>query len=180
MAFDQWLQEAAAASCNRRPASSSDPRMSLRSSVRTSVKVEVADRTSECASMNFSTSGMKDLIGMAIPFSYLKTLEKLYQSDFSELYSPMVDSRFANKTFNAGKLAFRKLAEGLAVVLPGSKRAIVYVLPDLTYPTMWRIRFPDGCLSAMANMSRAKDAALLHAAAILNRPGQGAEPLAAA
>jgi hypothetical protein len=63
---------------------------------------------------------------------------------------------------------------------PGSKRAIVYVLPDLTYPTMWRIRFPDGCLSAMANMSRAKDAALLHAAAILNRPGQGAEPLAAA
>ena len=55
------------------------------------VKVEVADRTSECASMNFSTSGMKDLIRMAIPFSYLKTLEKLYQSDFSELYSPMVD-----------------------------------------------------------------------------------------
>ena len=180
MAFDQWLQEAAAASCNRRPASSSDPRMSLRSlsanlcqggSSRSDLRVRI---------YKFSTSGMKDLIGMAIPFSYLKTLEKLYQSDFSGLYSPMVDNRFANKTFNAGKLAFRKLAEGLAVVLPGSKRAIVYVLPDLTYPTMWRIRFPDGRLSAMANMSRAKDAALLHAAAILNRPGQGAEPLAAA
>jgi hypothetical protein len=92
----------------------------------------------------------------------------------------MVDNRFANRTFNAGKLAFKQTAEGLAVVLASSKRAIVYVVPDLTYPTMWRIRFPDGHLSAMANKSRAKDAALLHAAAILNRQGQGAEPLAAA
>ena len=52
----------------------------------------------------------------------------------------MVDNRFANRTFNAGKLAFKQTAEGLAVVLAGSKRAIVYVLPDLTYPTMWRVR----------------------------------------
>jgi hypothetical protein len=92
----------------------------------------------------------------------------------------MVDNRFANKTFNAAKLAFRQTAGGLAVVLPGSKRAIVHVVPDTTCPMMYRIRFPDGRLTAMANKPRAKDAALLHAAAILNRPGQGAEPLAAA
>ena len=91
----------------------------------------------------------------------------------------MVDNRFANRTFNAGKLAFKQTADGLAVVLPGSKRAIVHVLPDLTYPTMWRVRFPDGRLSAMANKPRAKDAALLHAASLLNQE-QGAQPLAAA
>ena len=92
----------------------------------------------------------------------------------------MLENRFASRTFNTRKLAFEQTADSIAVVLPGSKRAIVYVLPDLTYPTMWRIRFPDGRLSAMANKSRAKDAALLHAAAILNHQGQGAQPLAAA
>jgi hypothetical protein len=91
----------------------------------------------------------------------------------------MIDNRSANRTFNAGKLAFKQTAHGLAVVLPGSKRAIVHVLPDLTYPTMWRVRFPDGRLSSMANKPRAKDAALLHAASLLNQE-QGAQPLAAA
>jgi hypothetical protein len=56
----------------------------------------------------------------------------------------------------------------------------VYVLPDMTYPMMWRVRLPDGRLSAMANKSRAKEAALLHSAAILNHQGEGAQPLAAA
>ena len=92
----------------------------------------------------------------------------------------MLENRFASRTFNTRKLAFEQTADSIAVVLPGSKRAIVYLVADETYPTMWRIRFPDGRLSAMANMSRAKDAALLHAAAILNRQGQGAQPLAAA
>jgi hypothetical protein len=92
----------------------------------------------------------------------------------------MADNRFANRTFNAGKLAFKQTSDGLAVVLPGSKRAIVYVVVDETYPTMWRVRFPDRRLSAMANKPRAKDAALLHAASILNHQEQGAQPLAAA
>jgi|RhiMethySRZTD1v2_1073278.scaffolds.fasta_scaffold381579_2 hypothetical protein len=39
---------------------------------------------------------------------------------------------------------------------------------------------PDGRLSAMANKSRAKEAALLHSAAILNHQGEGAQPLPAA
>jgi hypothetical protein len=31
--------------------------------------------------------------------------------------------------------------------------------PDSTYPGMWRLRWPDGDLSDMANIARAKDAA---------------------
>lgn len=34
------------------------------------------------------------------------------------------------------------------------------VVPDAKYPTMWRVRFPDGTLSDMVNRTRAKDAAL--------------------
>ena len=41
--------------------------------------------------------------------------------------------------------------------------AILHVVPDRTYPAMWRIRFPDGSHSDMANLTRAKDAALDHA-----------------
>jgi hypothetical protein len=41
--------------------------------------------------------------------------------------------------------------------------AILHVVADKTYAGMWRIRFPDGALSDMANLTRAKDAALDHA-----------------
>jgi hypothetical protein len=33
------------------------------------------------------------------------------------------------------------------------------VLPDATHPGMWRVLWPDGRLSDMTNLSRAKDAA---------------------
>lgn len=33
------------------------------------------------------------------------------------------------------------------------------IVPDASYPTMWRIKFPDGRLSDMVNLSRARDAA---------------------
>ena len=29
---------------------------------------------------------------------------------------------------------------------------------DATFPNMWRVRWPSGCLSDMVNLSRAKDA----------------------
>jgi hypothetical protein len=32
------------------------------------------------------------------------------------------------------------------------------VAPDSKYPAMWRVRWPDGQLSDMANLTRAKDA----------------------
>lgn len=34
----------------------------------------------------------------------------------------------------------------------------VDVIPDSTYPNMWRVRFRDGPLSDMVNLARAKDA----------------------
>jgi hypothetical protein len=42
------------------------------------------------------------------------------------------------------------------------------VVPDATYPGMWRIRHSDGRLSDFVNLSRAKDAAISLALGILN------------
>jgi hypothetical protein len=41
----------------------------------------------------------------------------------------------------------------------GSRRALVRIVPDKVYPSMWRIVRADGTLSGMVNLARAKDAA---------------------
>jgi hypothetical protein len=42
-----------------------------------------------------------------------------------------------------------------------SRKPIALVVPDANYPgVMWRIRWPDGRLSGMVNLARAKDAAM--------------------
>ena len=46
--------------------------------------------------------------------------------------------------------------------------AIVSIAQDEKYPTMWRIRSPDGRLSDMVNLTRARDAARSVALSILN------------
>lgn len=43
--------------------------------------------------------------------------------------------------------------------------------PDAVYPGMWRISFPDGSLSDLTNLTRAKDAAENLALAALNHRG---------
>lgn len=40
-----------------------------------------------------------------------------------------------------------------------AKTPLVTVKPDSKYPAMWRIHTPDGTMSDMVNLSRAKDAA---------------------
>jgi hypothetical protein len=40
-----------------------------------------------------------------------------------------------------------------------SRKVLARVLPDDKYPTMWRIHWPDGEVSDMVNLSRARDAA---------------------
>jgi hypothetical protein len=40
-----------------------------------------------------------------------------------------------------------------------SKKPILNVEPDATYSGMWRVHWPDGAISDMTNLSRAKDAA---------------------
>jgi hypothetical protein len=50
---------------------------------------------------------------------------------------------------------------GERLVLRAGGRAgpVVELVPDSTYPGMWRIRTPDGSLSDMLNRTRARDAA---------------------
>jgi hypothetical protein len=48
------------------------------------------------------------------------------------------------------------------------KRKLVRIVPDQTYAGMWRIELPDGSLTDMVNLTRAKDAAKSAALAVLN------------
>jgi hypothetical protein len=45
----------------------------------------------------------------------------------------------------------------------GRKDTGIVLRPDGLYPAMWRILWPDGALSPMGNLSRAKEAAVLFA-----------------
>ena len=51
------------------------------------------------------------------------------------------------------------------------RRLLATVEPDKDWPGMWRVHMPDGHVSDMVNLSRAKDAALSLAVASLNRDG---------
>jgi hypothetical protein len=42
----------------------------------------------------------------------------------------------------------------------GRRFSKVIVRPDIGWPGMWRVRSPDGELSDMVNLARAKDAAI--------------------
>ena len=42
------------------------------------------------------------------------------------------------------------------------------ITPDAKYPSMWRVRYPDGSLSDIVNLTRARDGALCLALAVLN------------
>ena len=42
------------------------------------------------------------------------------------------------------------------------------ITPDAKYPSMWRVRHPDGSLSDIVNLTRARDGARCLALAVLN------------
>jgi hypothetical protein len=48
------------------------------------------------------------------------------------------------------------------------RKRIVSIQQDSTHPAMWRVRMPDGRLTDMVNLSRARDAARAIALSILN------------
>jgi hypothetical protein len=50
----------------------------------------------------------------------------------------------------------------------GRRTGIVSIEQDEIYPSMWRVRLPDGRLTDMVNLSRARDAARSAALSILN------------
>jgi hypothetical protein len=51
-----------------------------------------------------------------------------------------------------------------------SGRLLATVKPDPEWPNLWRVHMPDGHVTDMVNLSRAKDAASTLALAVLNRP----------
>jgi|SRR6516165_1293175 hypothetical protein len=53
-------------------------------------------------------------------------------------------------------------------------REYARIVPDATYPNMWRVQTRDGCLSSMASHTRARDAARGIVLALLN--GQETPP----
>ena len=53
-------------------------------------------------------------------------------------------------------------------------RVLPSIEPDKTWPGMWRVRLPDGYLSEMVNLSRAKDAAASLALGVLNQHREAA------
>jgi hypothetical protein len=67
------------------------------------------------------------------------------------------------------RLKWRADGDGFGQHVDRRVSAVLYVVPDVTYPGMWRVKFADGSLSDMANLTRAKDGARYQALAILNR-----------
>jgi len=66
----------------------------------------------------------------------------------------------AGRLFQRGRALQPDLREQALALYYGNARApLVRVVPDGRYPGMWRISWPDGRLSDIANLSRIKDAA---------------------
>jgi hypothetical protein len=53
-------------------------------------------------------------------------------------------------------------------------RVLASVEPELTWPGMWRVRLPEGYVTDLANLPRAKDAAATLALGVLNRHREAA------
>src|SRR5215831_7000547 len=83
----------------------------------------------------------------------------------------MTEIQAVGRAIHSRELVWRKSAHGLTLHL-GRGRGLLDVVPDGTYPGMWRIQTPDGRRSDMVNLTRAKDAAVSVALAIHNRQKQ--------
>ena len=66
-------------------------------------------------------------------------------------------------------MTWRRLLDAWALHCVGWRGALLWVVRDATYPGMWRIRYPDGTLSDMANLSWAREGAIAVALRTLNR-----------
>jgi hypothetical protein len=66
-------------------------------------------------------------------------------------------------------LAVRRTSSGYSIVHRAQRRALVKIVPDKVYPSMWRVVEPTGDLSDMVNLSRATDAAMSRAASMLDK-----------
>jgi hypothetical protein len=66
------------------------------------------------------------------------------------------------------RLNWRKDGVWLLLFHGTDENPLAIVEPDAKYPTLYRIRYPDGHLSDMVNLTRAKDAACCLALRSLN------------
>lgn len=55
----------------------------------------------------------------------------------------------------------------LGLHLGRSKKPLLKLVPDATHPHLYRIKYPSGWTSALANITRARDAAYGHARYLL-------------
>jgi hypothetical protein len=85
---------------------------------------------------------------------------------FEELRIRMSENGGIGHIFSRVDLNWRRGGE--VWVVRYRSRVLLQVVPDLTHSGMWRIRHPDGRLSDLVNLSRAKDAATSLAVGILN------------
>jgi len=69
--------------------------------------------------------------------------------------------------------------KGLTLHYGRRKAPVLTLIADATYPHLFRIAYPDGWTSTLANLTRAKDAAYEHARYLLRGQRQAAGPLAA-
>src|SRR5262249_46106353 len=81
-------------------------------------------------------------------------------------------------TATSRALTWRKTAAGHAIHQGG--KALATVEPDAQYAGMWRIRMPDGWVSDLANLTRAREAAIASVLFVLNRQGTAGSSLLAA
>jgi hypothetical protein len=77
-------------------------------------------------------------------------------------------------------LTWRKIASGHAIYLRDRGQPLATVEPDVQHAGMWRIRMPDGWVSDLANLSRAKEGAIRSILFVLNgkETASAAQPLA--
>jgi hypothetical protein len=68
----------------------------------------------------------------------------------------------------SNQLNWRPASDGYSLHLERRAPPLLHVIRDKTYQGMWRIRFADGSLSDMTNLTRAKDAARCIAQTTLN------------
>jgi hypothetical protein len=71
------------------------------------------------------------------------------------------------------RLTWRKEGARLLLFHGADENPLAIVEPDAKYPFLFRIRYPNGDLSDMVNLTRAKYAACWFALRSLNSPPQG-------
>jgi len=58
---------------------------------------------------------------------------------------------------------------GFSLHLGQRSKPVLELIPDVTFPYLFRIRYPDGWTSSSGNLTRAKDAAYGHARYLLGQ-----------